>query len=167
VIESYRVYLGAGSNLGDRLEHLILAEKRLESIISDICRSRIYETLPRYMVHQPRFLNCAFTGTTTATAAELLRSIHEIESEAGRNRTVAGWMGPRPIDIDILLYGNLIIARPELQIPHPRMHERKFVLIPLLNLDPQLADPVTGSRYSEFLARLPPQGIYYHTLKSL
>ncbi len=100
-------------------------------------------------------------GRTELGATVLLESLHSIEAALGRDRASERLKGPRPIDIDLLLYGSDIIAHESLVIPHPRMHVRKFVLIPLLELDPELLDPAASVPYADYLAQLPPQGIYY------
>ena len=162
-----RVYLGVGSNLGDRVGHILRAEEKIAKHFTEVKRSRLYETAPRYRTNQPFFLNAVFCGETQSAPEELLSYIHKIEMDAGRDRGASGWMGPRPIDIDILLYGEKSIQTPRLTIPHPRMTERGFVLIPLLELDPFLKDPVTGDKYASIAASLPHQGIYYHTVMPL
>lgn len=161
------VYIGAGSNLGNREEHILKAEKKVSKFIADVNRSRLYETAPRYRENQPVYLNAVFRGKTGLAPPELLLRLNEIENEAGRDRRASGWMGPRPIDLDILLYGRRIVQSEKLTIPHLRISERGFVLYPLLELDPLLKDPVTGVRYAEWAAALPPQGIYYHTVMPL
>ena len=161
------VYLGVGSNLGDREKHIDRAAAEFGSLMDDFRRSRLYETFPRYREDQPRFLNCVFSGLSLLSPSDLLHEIQRFEVRAGRNRELAGRMGPRPIDIDILLYGERIIVTQELTVPHPRLCERKFVLVPLLELDPLLRVPGSGDRYEEQLALLTPQGIYYHTVKSV
>ena len=161
------VYLGIGSNLGNREEHILHAEAKISKILLNVRRSRLYETMPRYKENQPLFLNSVLCGLAQLSPHELLEYIHEIEAEAGRHRGASGWMGPRPIDLDILLFGERSIKTTKLTIPHPRMAERGFVLIPLLELDPHIKDPVSGVKYSDFAARLPRQGIYYHTVMPL
>ncbi len=94
----------------------------------------------------------------------LLSLIQKIESDSGRVRNPLRPKGPRTLDLDILLYGNSIISTDRLTIPHPRMHLRKFVLIPLLELSPQLRDPVSNTTYAEMAENLPDQGIYFLTM---
>ncbi len=161
------VYLGVGSNLGDREGHIRHAEEKISVILSDVKRSRLFETMPKYQENQPLFLNSVFCGICQTGPFELLQYIHKIEHEAGRDRSAAGWMGPRPIDLDILLFGEITLNTAELTIPHPRMKERGFVLIPLLELDPWIKEPVSGIKYSEIAAALPREGIYYHTVMPL
>lgn len=161
------VYLGIGSNLGDREANIRKASVELGSFLRDSRRSKLYETLPRYRTNQPNFLNCVITGRTPLSPLELLSEIHRIETLAGRDRQSAGWMGPRPIDVDILLFGNVVLSTEELTIPHPRLIERKFALVPLLELDPLLKAPESGKLYADYLASLEPQGIYSYAGKSV
>jgi len=113
------------------------------------------------VVDQPPFLNTVVAGLTELDALSLLESIHSIETALGRNRAIERPKGPRPIDIDILLFGSEVISGERLVVPHPRMRLRKFVLVPLLELDPDLVDPAGSIPFADYLARLPPQGIYY------
>jgi 2-amino-4-hydroxy-6-hydroxymethyldihydropteridine diphosphokinase len=161
------VFLGVGSNVGDREACIRRAAGALSDSFSGFAVSRLYETLPRYNEDQPKFLNCVFAGTTHLSPNELLARIHDVESAEGRDRVSAGWMGPRTIDIDILLFGKRRIDTPELKVPHPRMKERKFVLVPLLELDPSLREPGSAEAYFDILDRLEPQGIYYYALNSV
>ena len=161
------VYLGVGSNLGNREKHISDAEAKLSEVLLGMRRSRLYQTLPRYHENQPLFLNTVFCGMTSLQPHELLACMQKAEVDAGRDRGASGWMGPRPIDLDILLFGEKSIKTTDLTIPHPRMAERGFVLIPLLELDPVIKDPVSGVKYSEIAAALPRQGIYYHTVMPL
>jgi 2-amino-4-hydroxy-6-hydroxymethyldihydropteridine diphosphokinase len=132
---SVRAYLGLGSNLGDRLENLrravtMLAEGPRTSVVRS---SRVYETEPVGGPHQPPYLNAVVEVATELEPRDLLDACARIEDELGRVRTVR-W-GPRPIDVDILTYDRRTIDRPDLVVPHPRMHERGFVLVPLAELD--------------------------------
>jgi 2-amino-4-hydroxy-6-hydroxymethyldihydropteridine diphosphokinase len=161
------VFLGVGSNVGDREQSIAMASQALAVILDEMSQSHLYETLPRYNEKQPKFLNCVFSGKTGMGPHELLDQLQVIEDAAGRDRATAGWMGPRPLDIDILLYGRRQISSPRLDVPHPRMKERKFVLVPLLDLDPLLRDPKTNELYTDVLDNLGPQGIYYHTSNSV
>lgn len=156
------VYVGVGSNLGNRAEAIEKAARALSHVIKDLKMSTIYETPPMYREDQPPFLNCVFSGTCILEPLELLGKIHEIEHAAGRDRKKAGWMGPRTIDLDILLFGNRVIDEENLTVPHPRMKERAFVLVPLLELDPLLRDPATGEPYSVQAEKLGREGIYYY-----
>ncbi len=113
------------------------------------------------MLDQPPFLNTVAVGTTGLDPRALLAGIQAIESRLGRDRSRERRRGPRAIDIDLLLYGERIIDEEGLRVPHPAMGERKFVLLPLLELDPDRRHPESGERLDALLARLEPQGIYY------
>lgn len=144
-------YLSLGSNLGDREEHLKDALRRMEAAGIRIARhSSLYETEPQDVRDQPWFLNLAVEIETDLLPLQLLARIQKIEREMGRQRSVP--KGPRTIDIDILLYGDSVIARSELEIPHPRMAGRRFVLEPLAEIAPDLRHPVTNQAVRELLA---------------
>jgi 2-amino-4-hydroxy-6-hydroxymethyldihydropteridine diphosphokinase len=147
-------FLSLGSNLGDREALLNQAIERLQAAgVRTVRRSTIHETEPRDFRDQPWFLNIAVEVETDLTPLALLASIQKIEAELGRQRTIP--KGPRTIDIDILFYANLIIRTPELEIPHPRLTERRFVLDPLSEIAPDLRHPVTGQSVREAQAALP------------
>jgi 2-amino-4-hydroxy-6-hydroxymethyldihydropteridine diphosphokinase len=156
-------YLLIGSNLGVREEFL---QKACEQICvrAGICRnlSSLYETAPWGKTDQPSFLNQAIELTTPLSAKELLKVLLDIELKLGRTRLEK--YGPRTIDIDILLYGNEVIQEPQLQIPHPQMTQRRFVLLPLLELNPQLIHPTTGLSIKVLLDQCPDEGLV-HQLK--
>ncbi|HEY9055380.1 MAG TPA: 2-amino-4-hydroxy-6-hydroxymethyldihydropteridine diphosphokinase [Rectinemataceae bacterium] len=154
------VWLGLGSNLGDRNENIFRAFASCSRFLHEARLSGIWESKPRYVENQPSFLNAVMCGLTDLDPRTLLDAVQKMELELGRVREGAVPKGPRIIDIDILLIGSRIIAEPDLIVPHPAMRERKFVLLPLLDLDPDLVDPVSGSPFSSFLFELPPQGIY-------
>jgi 2-amino-4-hydroxy-6-hydroxymethyldihydropteridine diphosphokinase len=148
-------FLSLGSNLGDRAALLNEALDRLETAgIRVVRRSSIHETEPQDYLDQPRFLNMAIEVETDLTPRELLAAIQKIETEMGRQRTIP--KGPRTIDIDILFYANQVIATPALEIPHPRLTERNFVLDPLQEIAPDLRHPVTGKTVRELRAALQP-----------
>jgi len=133
------VYLALGSNLGDRRANLAAALARLREGVTVDAISSLYETEPAYVTEQPRFLNAVLRGRTTIGPDELLAFVKEIERAQGR---VAGpRFGPRLVDIDLLLYGDTALTTPELTIPHPRMAERPFVLVPLAEIAPDLIPP--------------------------
>lgn len=158
-----RVWLALGSNLGDRAGYLDAAIARLgsdEVLGGPIARSGLWESRARYYTEQPDFLNMVVRGDTALEPASLLAALQRIETDLGRLRDPGLPKGPRIIDIDILLYGSRIIVQDRLVVPHPGMRDRKFVLLPLLELDPELRDPVSGSRFAELLSILPAQGIY-------
>ena len=138
-----RAYVGLGSNLGEREGTLRQALEALGSIegIEVVAVSSFRETDPVGMVDQPRFVNAAAALETTLGPRELLESLLEVERGLGRDRSREKRWGPRTIDLDLLLYGDETVAEPSLEIPHPRLAERAFVLQPLLELDPGLRLP--------------------------
>jgi 2-amino-4-hydroxy-6-hydroxymethyldihydropteridine diphosphokinase len=147
-------YLSLGSNLGDRAKNLQDAIAALRKAGISVQRiSSMYETEPVDYLGQPRFLNCALEAETQLGALELLHALRGIETQMGSKKLIA--KGPRLIDIDILLYGNEIIDTPELQVPHPRMHLRRFVLEPLVEIAPEAQDPVSHLSIADLLARTP------------
>jgi 2-amino-4-hydroxy-6-hydroxymethyldihydropteridine diphosphokinase len=147
------VYIALGSNLGDRLENLLLARERIASPHVRLTRaSSIYETAPRDIVDQPSFLNQVVAAETTLFPRQLLARLLRIEHEMGRQRTVA--KGPRVIDLDILLFGDAVIHTAGLEVPHPRMAERRFVLEPLAELAPALRPPRSNHTVREMLSKV-------------
>jgi 2-amino-4-hydroxy-6-hydroxymethyldihydropteridine diphosphokinase len=154
-----QVFLSLGSNLGDRLAFLAEAVSRLGQHLRELRVSSVYETAPLYLTSQPRFLNIVVAGRTRLPPRGLLSGALAIEEALGRDRAASGPKGPRAIDIDLLLYADRLIAEPDLRVPHPGMRERRFVLEPLLELEPELRDPASGLRLAELLAGLPDQGV--------
>lgn len=151
-------YLGLGSNLGDREASLREALRKLESPDLRLIRvSSLYETEPVGYARQGWFLNLCAEVETTLFPKQLLQRTQRVEREMGRRRTIKD--GPRVIDVDILLFGNAIIETKELQVPHPRYRERRFVLAPLAELKPTLRDPETGRSVAEMLADLQNQTV--------
>jgi len=151
-----QAFLSLGSNLGDREAHLLDALDRLEAAgIHTLRRSSIYETEPQDLPNQPWFLNLVVEVETELFPRLLLARAQAIELGMGRRRVVS--KGPRTIDIDILLVGNYVIRTRELQVPHPRMSERRFVLEPLAGLAPDLRHPVTGKKVREMLSEVQAQ----------
>lgn len=147
-----RAYLSLGSNVGNKQRHLALARQQLMAVqgISMADMSPLYVTDPVGLTDQDDFLNQVVAIDTRLTPGELLRTCQAIEAESGRVRSVR-W-GPRTLDIDILLYGDVQSDDPLLTLPHPRMLERAFVLIPLAHIAPDLV--VVGRTVSDHLARL-------------
>ena len=137
------VFLSVGSNMGNREENLIFAFRKLSLILKNLKASSVYETEPMYNTNQDKFLNSVFSGDTDLLPMQLLDAIHAIEDESGRNREKAGWKGPRPLDIDILLFGRITIKTAAL------------VLVPLIELDPT-------TTYRNFLQNSTKFGVSYY-----
>jgi len=151
-------YLALGSNIGDREANLRDAATRLDGKEMRVTRrSSVYETAPRELLDQPWFLNAAVEIETSLFPLQLLARVRAVEREMGRRRITP--KGPRNIDIDILFYSRAVIATAELEVPHPRLAERRFVLEPLAEIAPELRHPVTGKTAQEMLAVLEPQGV--------
>jgi 2-amino-4-hydroxy-6-hydroxymethyldihydropteridine diphosphokinase len=151
-------FLGLGSNVGDREANMREGLERLESDDVRLTRrSSLYETAPRDMLDQPWFLNAVLEVETSLFPLQLLARIQQIERDMGRRRVTP--KGPRNIDIDVLFYGRTVITTAGLEVPHPRLAERRFVLEPLLEIAPELRHPVTGKTAEEMLAALEPQGV--------
>ncbi len=147
------VFLALGSNQGDREAALAAAAHHLANCLHVERLSSVYETEPAYVAEQPRFLNMALAGTTTLTPHALLGCLKAIEREMGR--VVGIRWGARPIDIDILVYGELQLETPELAIPHARMTERRFVLEPLNEIAADFVIPGTGKTVRELARNAP------------
>lgn len=150
------VYLSLGSNLGDRQSNLRNAIGRLLELGDVVEVSSLYETEPVEVTDQPWFLNCAVAVRTDLMPREFLAGILAIEKSMGRVRTQP--KGPRVIDIDILLFGQQTINTPELTVPHPAMAERRFVLVPLAEIAPEVVHPTTQESIRELLSKLPEDG---------
>jgi 2-amino-4-hydroxy-6-hydroxymethyldihydropteridine diphosphokinase len=148
-------YVALGSNLGDREGTLRAALEALaaEPGIEVVAVSRLYDTEPVGYVDQPRFLNGAAALETELPARELLDRLLAVELRFGRSREDVPAQGPRTLDLDLLLYGDAEIDEPGLRVPHARLHERRFVLEPLADLDPALEVPGNG-QVQDILARL-------------
>ena len=151
------IYLALGTNLGDRFANLQAAIAALPPAVRVLAQSPVYETPPWGLADQPAFLNMALKGQTTLAPLELLQHLKLLETELGRLPSVR-W-GPRRIDMDILFYDTLILATPELTIPHPHLHERAFVLVPLVDLAPDLVHPLLGKSIGRLLAALDTNGV--------
>ncbi len=146
-----RVFIGFGSNVG---RHYANCTRSISEVLSDRraslkALSSLYCTSPVSSIPQPDFLNGAFTIEWGDSATKLLSLLKQIEKRMGRREGVRN--GPRIIDLDILLFGRAVIRSPDLIVPHPRLHERRFALIPCLEIDPFLVHPVFHKRLEEFL----------------
>jgi 2-amino-4-hydroxy-6-hydroxymethyldihydropteridine diphosphokinase len=150
------VYIALGSNVGDRAENLRLAKEQLEAPDLRVLRaSSIYETAPRDVEDQPWFLNQVLECETDLFPRQLLTRLQKIERAMGRKPRMA--KGPREIDLDILLYGDAVVKAPELEVPHPRLAERRFVLEPLAELAPEKRHPGTRRTVREMLGKVTSQ----------
>jgi 2-amino-4-hydroxy-6-hydroxymethyldihydropteridine diphosphokinase len=148
------VYLSLGSNLGDRSANLENAISQLGQLGEVLAVSSFYETEPVEVTAQPWFLNCAVKLETEKMPKQLLNGILDLEREMGRRRMQN--KGPRNIDIDILLFGSSIVETKGLTIPHPALHERRFVLEPLAEIAPEIRHPVFKKTIREMRDALPP-----------
>ena len=147
-----RAAIALGSNLGDREAHLAFAVGRLSALLSNLRQSSWHDTAPvGVSPDQPRYLNGVVIGETSLTARALLSELLAIEQAAGRTRPSP--MAPRPLDLDLILFGNERIREAGLVVPHPRFRERLFVLEPLAEVAPGWIDPDSGDAVSALLAR--------------
>ena len=142
-----QVYLALGSNLGNSLENLTAAVERIAEKTTIERISSVYETEPVGYKEQPLFLNAVLSARTGLEPLALLGFVKGIEDDMGRQESFRN--APRPIDIDILLYNDLVLQTEELTIPHPRMSRRAFVLVPLLEIAPSIVDPLSGRNFSD------------------
>lgn len=148
------VAIALGSNLGDRDAHLDFAVSRLSQFLTDLRASSRHDTAPVDVVdEQPRYLNAAVVGQTRLGPRELLRELQQIEADRGRERPYLN--APRTLDVDLILYGDLILDDETLSVPHPRFRERPFVLDPLAEIAAGMVDPVSGETVAALLRRLP------------
>ncbi|MDR0706435.1 MAG: 2-amino-4-hydroxy-6-hydroxymethyldihydropteridine diphosphokinase [Treponema sp.] len=159
---AFLVVLGLGSNKAYKradgriqtpCELLEEGSRKLSGVLSDLRAASAFETAPLYVTDQPRFLNTAVCGWYEGAPHELLSIIHDIESSCGRNRAEERRFGERTLDIDILLFGGIVMSAPDLEIPHPRLAERAFALVPLLDLLPDAKDPRSGASYRDILKK--------------
>ena len=148
-MDKHIVYLALGSNLGERQENLKQAVASLPPQMVVKAKSNVYETPPWGYEDQPRFLNQVVKTQTYLQPEQLLKHIKRLEVALGRKATFRN--GPREIDIDILMYDDLVLNTSILTLPHPHMHERGFVLLPLMDIAPDLVHPLTGKSVREML----------------
>lgn len=147
------VVIALGSNLGDRRANLLQAADRLAEVVHAMVLSPIIETAPVDVPDvQPPYLNAVVVGQCDLPPRELLR--HLLALEAAQLRVRAGWHSPRTLDLDLILYGDVVLDDADISVPHPRFRERGFVLEPLVAVAPDVRDPVTGRTARELLARL-------------
>jgi 2-amino-4-hydroxy-6-hydroxymethyldihydropteridine diphosphokinase len=149
------IYLGLGSNVGNRDENLRSAVHELG--IKIISSSSIYETEPVEYLDQPWFLNCVVQIENDLRPYDLLQLCQKVETQLLRKREIS--KGPRTIDLDILFYGNLILQHPDLTIPHPAIQDRKFVLEPLNEIAPNFVHPLLKKTVSQLLAECTDQSV--------
>jgi 2-amino-4-hydroxy-6-hydroxymethyldihydropteridine diphosphokinase len=154
---THNIYIALGTNIGERLANLRAAIQSLAPQFDLVAASRVYETPPWGYADQPAFLNMALHARTEASPAESLERLKQLEVELGREPGFR-W-GPRLIDLDILFYDELVLNTPPLVIPHPRLHERGFVLIPLMDIAPDLRHPIFGKTIRQLLADVDAGGI--------
>ena len=159
----HKVYLALGTNLGDRPGNLRQALERLRASAAVEQVSQCYETKPVGYEDQPDFLNLTCFITTALSPLQLLRNLKGIEEEMGRRPSFRN--APRPIDIDILFFDDLVVSSPELTIPHPRMNERAFVLAPLADIAPEIVHPILKLTVREMLERVDRRGITNYELR--
>lgn len=151
------IYLALGTNLGERLDNLRAAINAFAPQIHVLEESRVYETEPWGYTDQPAFLNMAVRAETDLSASDLLGRLNELEASLGRTPSFRN--GPRLIDLDILFYDDIILDTPGLVIPHARLHERAFVLVPLAEVAPGLVHPVLGRSVAQMLEILDRRGV--------
>jgi 2-amino-4-hydroxy-6-hydroxymethyldihydropteridine diphosphokinase len=151
------IYLALGANLGDRRANMIEALRLLAPEVKVEAVSALYESTPQPPSPGPDYYNAACRVTTSLEPLALLDHIKRIEQQLGRSDTT--YWAPRPIDIDIVLYDDVVLTTERLTIPHPRLVERNFVLRPLLDLDAGLVHPVTGDRLADLLSRVGLSGL--------
>jgi 2-amino-4-hydroxy-6-hydroxymethyldihydropteridine diphosphokinase len=149
-------YIGLGSNLGDRMATLRTAVQRLDNLGRITGVSSLYETEPVGYLEQPAFLNAVVALDTELAPVDLLQALLGIEHDLGRTRSFAN--APRTLDLDLLLVDDVTLDTNYLTLPHPRLHERAFVLVPLAELVPEMVHPVTGQTVREILRALPDRG---------
>ena len=151
------VYLALGTNLDDRPANLQAAIAALPPDVTVLAKSPVYETPPWGLTDQPAFLNMVIKGETRQGPQRLLKHLKLLEVRLGRLPSIR--YGPRKIDIDLLFYDDVLLDTPELTLPHPSLHERAFVLVPLADLAPDLVHPVLGKTVRQLLAQVDTTGV--------
>lgn len=157
---NHTIYLALGTNLGDRQQNLATALRLLEAQVQGVHSSPIYETAPWGYLEQDNFLNIVARGQTRLTPPQLFNLVKSIENEMGRVKIIKD--GPRLIDIDILFYDNQLYNSPTLEIPHPRMRGRSFVLVPLADLAPDFIHPVYHLTIRQLAAETDPSTLWLY-----
>jgi 2-amino-4-hydroxy-6-hydroxymethyldihydropteridine diphosphokinase len=156
-MKEHIVYLALGTNLGDRSGNLKQAIAALTPQLDVKAKSQVYETPPWGFEEQPRFLNQVVKANTYLDPEPLLKHLKRLEVALGRQESFPN--GPRLIDMDLLFYDDLVLNKPSLVIPHPRLHERGFVLLPLMDIAPNLVHPVQQKTVQELMALVNVEGI--------
>lgn len=156
-MKEHIVYLALGTNLGDRLANLKQAISALTPQLEVKAKSQVYETPPWGVEEQPKFLNQVIKANTYLDPEPLLKHLKRLEVALGRQESFPN--GPRLIDMDILFYDDLVVDKPSLVIPHPRLHERGFVLLPLMEIAPNLVHPVSKKSVREMAELCSMEGI--------
>jgi 2-amino-4-hydroxy-6-hydroxymethyldihydropteridine diphosphokinase len=149
----HKIYVALGSNIENRKQHIEEAILLLREKINDVIIAPLYETKPRYFENQNDFLNTVLSGFTDLEPRELLQFTKSVEKKVGRVERFR--YGPREIDIDILFYDNVVYKDEDLEIPHPRLQERDFVLKPFSDIKPDFCHPVLKKTIRELLEKLP------------
>jgi len=153
----HAIYLALGTNLGNRLVNLRTAVAVLTPAVTVLAESPVYETLPWGVIDQPDFLNMILKGKTHLAPPALLAYLKHLEIQLGRASSIR--YGPRLIDVDILFYDDLVLSTSELILPHPRLHERAFVLVPLADLAPDFVHPAFGKSVRALLEAVDTTGV--------
>lgn len=159
-MENTDVYIALGTNLGDREANLRSAVDALQQEVKLLVTSRIYETVPHGYLDQSDFLNQVIKVNTDLSPEKLMKFLKNLEEKLGRIPSFRD--GPRKIDLDILFYGDMILDLPDLKIPHPRLHERAFVLVPLADIAPDLLHPGLSLSVNEMLEKVSTKGVVLH-----